>query len=333
MFYLRLKKRTPSDIARDRRRRETFFKRKQAEIDLLKEKETAVIFLTEPESAAYPAPGNTAFQVPDSGANEAKRDLMEGQETAIIFLTEPESAAYPAPGNTASPVPDSGVNEALAENNRALKRRLLEAVMVANGCHRALKRERGKADEEIQRERRKAHEEITRLKFHLQLGNEALKSLRSNPKGVKLGPTPEEAQAFVAEQERKKVEAERRRQKSIEDALKHKLESTHWIEQRKKERKKEQDRQRTLNLPKFGPETRLETKMKDQTLQYARAIGLAHGRTSFNVSDYREAMAKSFRDLRDAAGVRRGASAVPTRPAASPSLEHCTRSSSGPGCA
>ena len=127
MFYLRLKKRTPSDIARDLRRRETFFKRKQAEIDLLKEKETAVIFLAEPESAAYLAPGNTAFQVPDSGANEAERDLMEGQETAIIFLTEPESAAYPAPGNTASPVPDSGANEALAENNRAPLLRFLAA--------------------------------------------------------------------------------------------------------------------------------------------------------------------------------------------------------------
>ena len=63
------------------------------------------------ESAAYPAPGNTAFQGPDSGANEVERDLIEGQETAIIFLTEPESAAYPAPGNTASPVPDSGVND------------------------------------------------------------------------------------------------------------------------------------------------------------------------------------------------------------------------------
>ncbi len=70
------------------------------------------------------------FQVPDSGANEAERDLMEGQETAIIFLTEPESAAYPAPGNTASPVPDSGVNEALAENNRALKRRLMRPMLV-----------------------------------------------------------------------------------------------------------------------------------------------------------------------------------------------------------
>ena len=45
------------------------------------------------------------------------------------------------------------------------------------------------------------------------------------------------------------------------------------------------------------------------------------------VSDFREAIAKSFSDLREAAGDRRGASAVPTRPAASPSLEHCTRSS------
>ena len=81
MFYLRLKKRTPSDIARDRRRRETFFKRKQAEIDLLKEKETAVIFLAEPESAAYPAPGNTASPVPDSGANEA---LAENNRAPLL---------------------------------------------------------------------------------------------------------------------------------------------------------------------------------------------------------------------------------------------------------
>ena len=293
-------------------------KKKQANIVLLEAASLAspvIPAISEPESQPDPI-----HDTPDPPPEPAFTGLESNPEPAF---SEPESHSEPAPDPT-------GV---LAEKNRALKRRLLEAVMVANGCHRALKRERGKADEEIQRERRKAHEEITRLKFHLQLGNEALKSLRSNPKGVKLGPTPEEAQAFVAEQERKKVEAERRRQKSIEDALKHKLESTHWIEQRKKERKKEQDRQRTLNLPKFGPETRLETEMKDQTLQYARAIGLAHGRTSFNVSDYREAMAKSFRDLRDAAGVRRGASAVPTRPAASPSLEHCTRSSSGPGCA
>ena len=81
LFYLRLKKRTPSDIARDQRRRETFFKRKQAEIDLLKEKETAVIFLTEPESAAYPAPGNTASPVPDSGANEA---LAENNRAPLL---------------------------------------------------------------------------------------------------------------------------------------------------------------------------------------------------------------------------------------------------------
>ena len=234
-------------------------------------------------------------------------------------FSEPESHSEPAPDPT----------EALAEKNRALKRRLLEAVTVANGCHQALKRERGKADEEMKRERRKAHEEITRLKFHLLLENEALKNLRCNPKGVKLGPTPEEAQAFVAEQERKKIEAERRRQKSIEDDLKHELELTHKIEQRKKE----QDRRRTLNLPQFGPNTKLETEMKDQTLRDARAIGLAHGRASFHVCDLREATSKSFRDLREAAGDRRGASAVPTRPAASPSLEHCTRSSSGPGCA
>ncbi len=60
MFYLRLKKRTPSDIARDRRLRETFFKRKQVEIDLLKEKETAVIYLAEPESNEALAENNRA---------------------------------------------------------------------------------------------------------------------------------------------------------------------------------------------------------------------------------------------------------------------------------
>ena len=51
------------------------------------------------------------------------------------------------------------------------------------------------------------------------------KRSRENPKGVKLRPTPEEAQAFVAEKERKKLEDERWRQRAMEDDLKHQLKS------------------------------------------------------------------------------------------------------------
>ena len=53
----------------------------------------------------------------------------------------------------------------------------------------------------------------------------AAKQSRENPKGVKLRPTQEEAQAFVAEKERKKIEDERWRQRAMEDDLKHQLKS------------------------------------------------------------------------------------------------------------
>ena len=93
----------------------------------------------------------------------------------ITFVAEPETTASPEHEN--QPAPDLTFdNEALAQKNRALKRKLQEAVAVANGCHRAL-----------QRERREADEEITRLEFHLRLENEAVKKLRCNPKGVKRG--------------------------------------------------------------------------------------------------------------------------------------------------
>ena len=250
----------------------------------IRKKEQANLVLLEAASIASPV-------IPTISEPESQPDPIHDtpDPPPEPAFSEPESHSEPAPDPTG----------ALAEKNRTLKRRLLEAVTVANGCHRAMKREREKADEEMMRERSKAHEEIKRLKFHLLLENEALTKLRCNPKGVKLGPTPEEAQAFVAEQERIKVEAERRRQKSIEDHLKHELELTHMIEQRNKE----QERRRTLNLPQFGPKTKLETEMKEQMHRDARDIALTHGRAYCKVSDLSEAIAKSFRKLCEPQGV------------------------------
>ena len=227
--------------------------------------------------------------------------------TLMAEAAEPETTASPEHEIQPAPDPTFDKEAALAEHNRALKRKLREAVAVANGCHRALQRERVEADKEmhlaLQRER-EADKEIKRVKFHLLLETEALKKLRSNPLGVKLGPTPEEAQAFVAEKERKKKEDELWRQKSIEDSLKRALKSRHDYEKEMKRREKES----ALWLPKFGPKTKLHTEMIDKIYTDARAIAQTHGRNLRN-----------FSDLREAARNPCGVSAPPTRPAGGPS--------------
>ena len=126
------------------------------------------------------------------------------QQEADIVLLEAASIASPFQPVFSESEPDpiddapdpTAENEALAEQNRALKRKLREAVAVGNGCYRALQSERVEAD--------KADKAIKRLKFHLLLEGNALQKLRDNPRGVRLGRTPEESQAFVAEKEERK---------------------------------------------------------------------------------------------------------------------------------
>ena len=176
---------------------------------------------------------------------------MKQQEPAVTFVTEPESAASPEPESLHEPVLNpTAENEALTEQNRALKRKLREAVAVGNGCYRALQSERVEAD--------KADHAIKRLKFHLLLEGNALQRLRDNPLGVRLGRTPEQSQAFVAEMERKKREDEHQRQFHIEQDLKRKLAFRHSYETLAEERAKvNRERARRVRAI-FDPKTKEE---------------------------------------------------------------------------
>jgi hypothetical protein len=78
-------------------------------------------------------------------------------------------------------------------------------------------------------------EENGRLKFHLQLSRAAFLKIKDNPRGVPLGPTPEQMQAFVEKKERKAREDEHWWQRGIEQALKRELESRHRIQQMKEQ--------------------------------------------------------------------------------------------------
>ena len=62
----------------------------------------------------------------------------------LADVAEPDSAESPEPES--QPVPDpTADHDALAEHNRELKRKLRHAVTVANGCARALEREKASA--------------------------------------------------------------------------------------------------------------------------------------------------------------------------------------------
>jgi hypothetical protein len=168
-----------------------------------------------------------------------------------------------------------------------MKRRLQEAVAVANGCGRALERKRYEAE----REKQEADKELKSMRYHLLLATTAAKRSRENPKGVKLRPTPEEAQAFVAEKERKKLEDERWRQRAMEDDLKHQLKSR-LDEEKFKAQQKKNNEQFVCRLG-FGPMTELQTRIRDEMYRDADAIARAHGRDT-TVADLREAARSSY---------------------------------------
>ncbi len=90
------------------------------------------------------------------------------------------------------PAPDpTAETKALADINRALKRKLSEAVSVANVCHRALERE--KVDNRaLEGEMDEADETVRKLKWALFIQREAYQCIKRNPCGVPQGPTPAE---------------------------------------------------------------------------------------------------------------------------------------------
>ena len=176
-------------------------------------------------------------------------------------------------------VPDpTAENNAPADINRAIKRKLREAVAVANGCYRALERER--------MQRVKGVEENGRLRFHLQLSREAFLKIKNNPRGMPLGPTPEQVKALVEEKERKAREDEHWRQVRIEEALKRELK----IRQRIQQEEEQRERKRLQSMPRYGPKTKRETEEDIKLAIAVKAVARSHGRDHMNVGDIREAL-------------------------------------------
>ncbi len=129
-------------------------------------------------------------------------------------------------------------------------------------------------------------EENGRLRFHLQLSREAFLKIKNNPRGVPLGPTPEQVQALVEEKERKAREDEHWRQDCIEKALKRELE----IRQRIQQEEGQQERRRLQSMPRYGPKTKRETEEDIKLAIAARAVARSHGRKLPNFGDFREAL-------------------------------------------
>jgi hypothetical protein len=110
-----------------------------------------------------------------------------------------------------------------------------------------------------------------------------------NPTAKSIIPTPEEAQLFVAEKERKAREAERARQIRIEADLKAALLRRCKVNEYREQRAKR-------SLPVFGPLTRQATReeawrkeFEEKIRQKAWAIAHARGSEFAMLCDFREA--------------------------------------------
>ena len=216
---------------------------------------------------------------------------------------EPES---PPAEPDSQPAPDpTADHEALAEHNRELKRKLRHAVTVANGCARALEKEKAEAGEKIRK-----------LDFALLLERAAHQRRRDNPTGARLGPTPAEVQARMAEEKEKRAQEEHRRQAQIERDLRREL-SIRTAYEKEKERRTTEAK---AYLARRRPMTQSEIEQKHALYAAATALATAKGREV------------SLADIRECLGLPRAVEKPRTSPATSTSLEHCTPSSSGREC-
>jgi hypothetical protein len=152
----------------------------------------------------------------------------------LALAAGPESAASPEPETQPAHDPADDT-EALAEQNRSLRRKLGEAVRVANGCYHALERKNAEAGETERK-----------LRWALLLERSAHAQTKSNPKGIQLSPTAEEVQERLAKEEERQKQAEHRRQAAIEESLKRallkRIELEQEVKRRDKEAKEEQAR-------------------------------------------------------------------------------------------
>ena len=235
-----------------------------------------------------------------------KKGIFKETGLPLADVAEPDFAESPEPESQPAPDPTAD-HEALAEHNRELKRKLRHAVTVANGCARALEKEKAEAGEKIRK-----------LDFALLLERAAHQRRRDNPTGARLGPTPAEVQARMAEEKEKRAQEEHRRQAQIERDLQRDLSRrTAYHDEMEKEH-------RTKEAKAYWARSRIKTQSeREQQIALhaaATALATAKGR-EVSLADYRECL-----------GLPRAVEKLRTLPATSTSLEHCTPSSSGREC-
>ncbi len=205
--------------------------------------------------------------------------------------------------------------EKLAERNRALTKKLKEAVIVVNACHRALECERREGDEEVRR-----------LQYGLMMERSAHHQVKQNPMGLPRMPTPAEVQARMAAEAAKQAKEEHSKQAQIESDLRRKLAKQIDWEKEKIRRDKEARDKKAKNA---AWNKVVATHHHSPAVQAgAMAIAFKKGRKLpilADFSDFHRVGSLRPDDLRPDDHPR-------TSQVTSTSLKPCTPSSSGPAC-
>lgn len=229
-----------------------------------------------------------AFSEPESQPEPIEDAPANGFMTHVVPPRRPvsEPEGLPDPINDAPELEPTAQLQALKELNGTLKRKLQEAVAVANGCHRALQREEAEADAETKK-----------LRLHWQLERSAHLKTRNNPRnptGASIFPTPEETQKFLADKERKARDAERERQRKIENDLKMALLSRYRIAVYEKQRAK-----KNQCVLVYGPLTKEATQRAAEIQKAAWAIARARGSKFAMLCDFQEAERSRSKNLQN----------------------------------
>jgi len=242
------------------------------------------------------------------------------EDKLASFPASSPSESQPEPDTSAAASEPAPEMEKLAERNRALTRKLKEAVTVANACHRALECERREGDEEVRR-----------LQYGLMMERSAHHQLKQNPMGLPRMPTPAEVQARMAAEAAKQAanqaKEEHRKQAQIESDLRRKLAEQIDREKEKIRREKEARDKKAKNAAWNKDMAKYHHSPAVQA--GAMAIAFRKGRKLPNFADFSEfhRVGRLLRpdDLRPDDHPR-------TSPVTSTSLKPCTPSSSGPAC-
>jgi hypothetical protein len=184
-------------------------------------------------------------------------------------------------------VPDpTAETEAVADINRALKRKLSEAVRVANVCYRALEREKG-CNRAMEEEMDEVDEIVRKLKWALLIQREAYQRIRCNPCGVPQGPTPAEVQERMAEEKKQREKEEHRRQAQFEHDKRRKLAEKMERERQIERRDQEAEAQR---ISRMKMDARLKKSPEENLALWAAATAIAatQGRDHPKLADFQQ---------------------------------------------